>query len=175
MKIAVSQWRKEACLDYPSIASARKAAALVFAFVAAAAAAAPPVLPPRPVTDSYFGKEVSDPYRFMEDIAAPDVSAWAKAQSEYTRGLLDAVPGRATLLKRLAELDGSVKARINNIRRLPGGVYFYEKRGANDNQYKLYVRSGLKGAERLLVDPEALTRATGSPQMRQCTMQRGLR
>ena len=150
-------------MDYPSIASARKAAGLVFAFVTAAAAAAPPVLPPRPVTDSYFGKEVSDPYRFMEDIAAPDVSAWAKAQSEYTRGLLDAVPGRAVLLKRLAELDGSVQARINNIRRLPGGVYFYEKRGANDNQYKLYVRSGLKGAERLLVDPEALTRATGSP------------
>lgn len=46
---------------------------------------------------------------------------------------------------------------------MPGDLYFYEKRGASDNQFKVYVRYGLQGADRLLIDPEALTTASGSP------------
>ena len=139
--------------------------AIALALVAAATAvhAGPPVAAVRPVSDAYFGKSVSDPYRYMEDVALPEVQLWARAQSDATRGVLDSIPGRARLLARIEELEASVQARVSSVRRLPGELYFYEKRGASDNQFKLFVRRGLDGAETLLVDPEALTRATGSP------------
>ncbi|HEY2558139.1 MAG TPA: prolyl oligopeptidase family serine peptidase [Caldimonas sp.] len=127
------------------------------------AAASLPVAETRPVTDTYFGKTITDPYRYMEDLALPEVQRWARAQNDATRALLDAIPARAKLLARIEELEGSVQARISAVHRLPGELYFYEKRGANDNQFKLFMRRGLKGQEVLLVDPEALTQATGSP------------
>jgi prolyl oligopeptidase len=67
------------------------------------------------------------------------------------------------LLARISELEASVQARVASLQRLPGDLYFYEKRGATDNQFKLYVRHGLKGKEKLLVDPEALTHAGATP------------
>ena len=143
-------------LIVPMLAAAMATAPLL-------AAAAAPAAAVRPVTDTYFGKAISDPYRYMEDVSLPEVQQWAKAQSEATRATLDAIPGRARLLARIQELEGSVQARVNTVRRLPGELYFYEKRGASDNQFKLYLRHGLKGEETLLVDPEALAKATGSP------------
>ena len=128
-----------------------------------AAVAAPPVAAVRPVTDTYYGTAVVDPYRWMEDAAAPEVQQWARAQSDYTRSVFDTIPGRAPLLARIAELEASVQARVNTVRRLPRDLYFYEQRGATENQFKLYVRRGLKGPARLLVDPEALARAKGVP------------
>ncbi|HEY9066603.1 MAG TPA: prolyl oligopeptidase family serine peptidase [Burkholderiaceae bacterium] len=126
-----------------------------------AASAAAPV---KPASDTYFGTTLTDPYRYMEDLSSPDVQAWAKAQAAETRTVLDALPGRTKLLARIAELEASVQARVVNVKRLPGDLYFYEKRGANDNQYKLFMRRGLHGEEHLLVDPEALAKKTGSPQ-----------
>ena len=141
--------------------------ALASGFVGVQAAPAAPVLPPsapvKTVTDTYFGGTIKDPYRYMEDLAAPEVQQWAHAQADATRAALDALPGRAALLARIAELDASVPARVVSIRRLPNGLVFYEKRGAGDNQFKLLVRQGMGGAERVLVDPEALAKATGSP------------
>jgi prolyl oligopeptidase len=128
-----------------------------------AQAAPPPVAQVRPVTETFFGTTVTDPYRYMEDLASPEVQNWAKAQSESARAALDAIPGRAPLLKRIAELEASVPARIADVKLLPGGVYFYEKRDADANQFKIYMRRGLNGAEKLLVDPEAQTKATGTP------------
>ena len=54
-------------------------------------------------------------------------------------------------------------ARVSGATRVPGGLWFYEKRGASDNQFKLYMRRGLTGTDTLLVDPEALEKSTGKP------------
>lgn len=137
--------------------------ALAIATAAFPLRAAPPVAAVKPVVDSYFGKAVSDPYRYMEDVSLPEVQQWAKAQSEATRDVLDGIPARARLLARIQELEASVEARVSTVLRLPGDLWFYEKRGAADNQFKLFVRRGLKGQDTLLVDPEALTKASGSP------------
>jgi prolyl oligopeptidase len=137
---------------------------LFFSLAASIALAAPPVAPAQPVTDTYFGITLTDPYRYMEDLSSPEVQQWAKAQADDTRALLDSLPGRLKLLARIGELEASVQSRVVNVKRLPNDVYFYEKRGANDNQFKLYTRRGLNGAERLLIDPEALTKKGGPPQ-----------
>lgn len=133
------------------------------ATLAQAATTAPPVAPVKAVTDDYFGTSVTDTYRYMEDLSAPDVQQWAKGQADHARSVLDAIPGRAPLLARIRELDDSVKERVQFVALAGGGRVFYEKRGADDNQLKLYVRDGYAGAERLLVDPDALAKADGSP------------
>ncbi len=129
--------------------------------LAQAATTAPPVAPVRAASDTYFGTTVTDSYRYMEDLSAADVQQWAKGQADYARAQLDAIAGRAPLLARIRELEDSVKERVTSVALAGGGRVFYEKRVADANQYKLYVRDGFKGAERLLVDPDALAVASG--------------
>ena len=66
---------------------------------------APPVTPKREVTDDYFGTKIVDSYRWLEDLKSTEVSAWMKAQNDYTRSVLDQIPGRDKLRARIAELD----------------------------------------------------------------------
>jgi len=117
---------------------------------------APPNAPVRPVIDTYYGVKVVDPYRYLESFADPEVAAWLKAQNDYTRVVLASLPGRQTLLKRVAELDESAGADIGRAQRLPGDVYVYTKLIAGEDNYRLYIRNGLNGKERLLLDPETV-------------------
>src|SRR6185312_8677038 len=80
--------------------------ALAAGLAAPAFAAAPgqPVAPVRPHTDTYFGTPVVDDYRYMENLDDPEVKAWMRAQADFTRGQLEALPGRAPLLARVHAL-----------------------------------------------------------------------
>src|ERR1700694_4139873 len=141
---------------------ARVAALVVVAAmsVAARAQGRPPVAPIRDVTDTYFGVAVPDPYRYLEDTKNAEVAAWMKAQADYTRNALDRIRGRAPLLRRIAELGDAVPARVATVQ-ISNGQYYYLKRLANQDVPKLYVRAGLAGKERLLVDPENVKAAAG--------------
>jgi prolyl oligopeptidase len=123
----------------------------------------PPLFAAGSSTDTYFGTTVADPYRALEDVKDAKVQAWMKAQGEFARARLDAIPGRAEIAKRVQMYDDAVAARVTSVERRPGDLYFYERRGATDDQFKLYVRRGLEGTERLLVDPEQLYNLTGTP------------
>jgi prolyl oligopeptidase len=118
-------------------------------------APAPPNTPTRAVTDSYFGMNIDDPYRWLEDLKSPEVSAWMKAQNDYTHAVLGRIPGRDKLRARIAELDNA-GVQVNGLQSF-GGRLFYLKRTPGDDNRKLYVRDGAGGAERLLINPEALT------------------
>ena len=117
----------------------------------------------RIVQDSFYGTTVDDPYRYFEDVKNPEVAAWMKAHSDSAHGTLKRIAGRDALLAELLKYDAAVSARIAAPNRLPGDLWFYEKRGPEDDQFKLYVRRGLEGREALLVDPEAIARRTGKP------------
>jgi prolyl oligopeptidase len=77
--------------------------------------------------------------------------------------MLGRIAGRDALRDKLLKLDASAPARVTDAARVRGGLVFYERRGIKDDQFKLYVRAGLKGKERLLFDPETLHKATGKP------------
>ena len=124
--------------------------------------AAPPTAPVRPVTDDYHGRKVIDPYRYMEDLKDAEVQAWFKGQNEYTRAVLASIPGRAELLARIKTLDEAAPASVSDLRRLPSGRLFYQKRLASEDVAKLYTRAGLDGKERLLVDPTKLAAPAGA-------------
>jgi len=123
----------------------------------------PPVATIENVTNVYYGTAVVDPYQYMEDLSNSNVVAWVKAQNDYTHFLLDRIPGRAALLARIQVLDNAVTARVEDVRRMPDGRYFYLKRLPQDNTFKLYVRQGLAGTETLLFDPEKFAKAAGKP------------
>ncbi|HET6250127.1 MAG TPA: prolyl oligopeptidase family serine peptidase [Tepidisphaeraceae bacterium] len=122
----------------------------------------PPVAPVQPVVDDYFGVKVTDPYRYMENLEDPPVAAWFKGQNDYARDTLHRIHGRAELLARIKELGASAPARVFDIHRMPGGRYFYEKRLASEDVARLYMRDGLDGAEKLIVDPGKYPAPVGS-------------
>jgi len=122
---------------------------------------APPVAPVKVVTEDYYGTKVADPYRYMEDLKAPEVQAWFKAQNDYTRAVLARIPGRTALLARIKELDEGAPAVIGYVHILPGDRVFYTKRLASEEVTRLYVREGWNGTEKLLLDPTKFETAGG--------------
>jgi prolyl oligopeptidase len=136
------------------VAVAAAAAVLAGTTLARAALPPPPEAKRVPVTDTYFGTAVVDPYRWMES-GGPDLQAFLKAQNDRTRKVLDAIPGRTALAKRLLELSETSNVSADVVSR--HGAYFYEKLPPGANSMKLYVRSGIGGAERVLVDPDKLS------------------
>lgn len=114
-----------------------------------------PVAKVQPVTDTYFGEAIVDRYRWMENDKDPDWLPFLKQQNAHARGVLDALPKRDVLLKRIEQLSGDVAApaRVQTA----GQLTFYQQRPAGANNFKLFVRDGRKpGKDRVLVDPTKL-------------------
>lgn len=114
----------------------------------------PPVAPREPVSETFFGRRVTDPYRWMENAKDPRWEPFMRGQDAYARQVLDAIPGRNRLRARVAQLSGgsTVVAGV----RAAGSNVFYEVRPAGADSFKLAVRAGLRGAERILIDPTAM-------------------
>jgi prolyl oligopeptidase len=119
----------------------------------AAAPGAPPKAQAKPIVDIYHGTKVTDNYRWLEDGNSPETQKWVADEMAYTRALLDPLPGRDAIHKRLTELlsIGSITAPM-----IAGKHYFYTKREGMQNQPVLYVRDGLNGPDRVLVDANQL-------------------
>jgi prolyl oligopeptidase len=134
----------------------------------AALAGGPPATPVRDVIDDYFGVKISDPYRWLEDLKSPEVQAWFQAQGKYADGYLMGLPSRAGFRSAIEKYVNSEPANISDVVREPAGdsvqlLYFFIKTLPTDNTGKLYVRQGLHGTDRLLVDTDKFTGAKGEP------------
>ncbi|HUF46395.1 MAG TPA: prolyl oligopeptidase family serine peptidase [Vicinamibacterales bacterium] len=126
------------------------------------AGATPPETRSTPVADALHGREVVDPYRWLEGDntdpvrmgrVTPDVAAWTDAQNDYTRGILDQWPGRSALeaaMRPLMEV-GAVTAPSMRASR-----YFYSRREGAENQPRIFWREGHAGEDRLLIDPATI-------------------
>ena len=115
-----------------------------------------PVARVEPVSDTYFGETLVDPYRWMENAKDPDWLPYMTGQGAHARAVLEALPGRAALLARIQKLSGD-SAAIGEFSRA-GHRLFYQQRPAGANNFKLFVREGdlRHGHDRLLVDPTTL-------------------
>jgi len=119
----------------------------------AASASGPPLAAPKPVEENIQGHKITDSYRWLENANAPDTQQWVSDELSYTRSLLDPLPDRDQLHRRLAELlsVGTISAP-----QLGDKYYFYTKREGTQNQPVLLVREGVNGSDRILVDVNAL-------------------
>ncbi|HYE61358.1 MAG TPA: prolyl oligopeptidase family serine peptidase [Phycisphaerales bacterium] len=141
----------------------RPCAVLAPAFVltlTAAVFAGPPETRKDPVTETIHGQTFTDDYRWLEgDNSDPakmgritdEVAKWTDEQNAYTRSVLDNLPGRAELIAKLTPLMevGSVSAPD-----MKGNRYFYFKREGNENQPSFFVREGITGTPKLLLNPK---------------------
>ena len=114
--------------------------------------AKPPVAPVQTVFDTYFGQKVEDPYRYMENQKDPAVIAWMKAQADYTRAVLDSMPGRKEFAARMQTYMNAAEFTVSDVQ-LAGKFTFFRKRKQGQNMAALYVREGTDPRERLLFDP----------------------
>lgn len=113
-----------------------------------------PKTPKRPVTDTYFGKTVVDNYRWLEDMNNPETKDWFKAQGDYTKSVLDQIPGRDKLIETFVAYDKLLAVRYGEIKKR-GNTYFYRKTLPSEKAGRLFMRTGKTGAETLLFDPAA--------------------
>src|ERR1700678_4585920 len=112
-------------------------------------AAVDSAVPPPPVAridvvhDTYFGETLSDPYRWMENDKDPDWLPFLKAENDHARAVLDALPARAALLKRIQQLSGDT-VTTSRVQRA-GGLTFFTQRPLGADNFKLFVRQGPPG------------------------------
>src|SRR3974390_864028 len=106
------------------------------------------------VSDTYFGKTYSDPYRWLENLQDKDVEAWFKAQAELTDSLLRKIPSRDLLAEEWMALDKIKPVSYSSIICRNGRV-FYKKTLGGENLGKLFLRAGWTEAEAELFDPAA--------------------
>ncbi|HVH84128.1 MAG TPA: hypothetical protein VM713_07425, partial [Steroidobacteraceae bacterium] len=105
------------------------------------------------VSDNFFGTHVEDPYRWLEDLSSPAVVQWVAAQNAVSQPLLEELPQRAWLKKRLAELWNYERYELPVKR---GAHYFFLHNDGRQNQSVLYVSEQLDSQGRVLFDPNTV-------------------
>lgn len=118
----------------------------------------PPPTQQRPVTDVMHGEPIVDPYRWLEgDEKAEltdEVDTWTTAQNDYTRSVLDNLPGRDKLEARLTEL---MQVGYVGAPKMRGNLYFNTEREGDQDHGVVYVREGHDGEKRVLLDVNTLS------------------
>ena len=118
------------------------------------APAGPPVARIEPVSETLWGETIVDPYRWMEN---PKDAEW----EPFMRGKASTRAGCSTR-SRDARRCASASPRCRATRAITvagadrRGRVFYQMRPGGADSFKLYVRDGLGGEERLLIDPSAI-------------------
>src|SRR5215469_2244527 len=119
----------------------------------------PPEVQQQIVEENLHGVTIRDPYRYLEDSNNPETQRYAAEELAYTRKVLDPLPGRGELHARLQQLMNTGQVGIAQVgQRAPKAqnYYFYTRRDEGQNQPVLYVREGLAGKDRVLVDVNAM-------------------
>jgi len=110
------------------------------------------------VSDDYHGGRVNDPYRWLEDADAAETRRFVEEQNAHTRSVLEDVPRRDELRRRIEQLLTIGRVASPRVGR---NRYFYERRDGRQNQAVVYVRDGSKGqglqnSDRALIDVNEL-------------------
>jgi prolyl oligopeptidase len=107
-----------------------------------------------PLVEEKFGQKVADPYRWLENDVRTDreVEDWVAAENRATDSYLATLPGRQILKDRMKALFNYERYSVP---RKASSLYFYARNSGLQNQSPLYVREGLGGKARLLIDPNS--------------------
>lgn len=104
--------------------------------------------------DQYFGHNVADPYRWLEDDMSEETGAWVVAQNVVTQNYLTQIPYREQIEARLTQLWDYPKISAP----FKKGDHFYVfKNDGLQNQSVAYIMETLEGEERVILDPNKLS------------------
>jgi prolyl oligopeptidase len=104
------------------------------------------------IVENQFGVPVADRYRWLENDVREDkkVAAWVAQQNALTDSYLATLPDRPHFMQRLRELYNFERFGVPE---KAGNRYFYTRNTGLQNQSVLYVREGVNGTPRMLIDP----------------------
>jgi prolyl oligopeptidase len=105
------------------------------------------------VTDTYFGTQIPDKYRWLEDDRSAETGAWVDAQNQVTFSYLDKIPFRTKIRERLSSLWNFEK--YTTPFREGAYTYFYKNNGLQ-NQYVLWRKKDGQDAE-VFLDPNTFS------------------
>lgn len=115
----------------------------------------PPKVRIERVTEELHGHKISDPFRWLEEAGSQETRDFTEAQNAYTEAVLSSVStvDRAALRQQVEELltTGRVEPP-----KAGGNFFFYLRRDGRQNQPVLYVREGVHGEDRVLLDVNTL-------------------
>ena len=115
-----------------------------------------PAAPSDSTTDTYFGHEVADPYRPLENDTSAETMAWVEKERALTEDYFSKIPFRGDIRKRLTALNDYVKQGLP-WKGNDGRYYFFRNEGLK-NQSVLYRTDDLKsGKEEVFLDPNTLS------------------
>lgn len=104
--------------------------------------------------DTYFGTQVADPYRWLENDTSQATAAWVEAENKVTSDYLLKIPFRSALKQRLTNLANYEKIGVPFKK---NGKYYFYKNDGLQNQNVLYVQDALDGEPRMVLDPNKLS------------------
>ncbi len=106
------------------------------------------------VVETQFGEAIGDPYRWLEnDVRVdPAVADWVARQNTVSQPYLAGLPQRAQFKDRIRALTNYERFGLP---KRAGRHYFYTRNSGLQNQPQLFVRRGLSGKPRLLIDPNS--------------------
>jgi len=113
-----------------------------------------PVTEKDQTVDTYFGRDVADPYRWLEDDTSKATGAWVEAENKVTLEYLSKIPFRDWLKQRLTELMDYERIGMPIKKK---GKYYFTKNDGLQNQSVLFVKESLDGTSKIVLDPNQLS------------------
>ncbi len=104
--------------------------------------------------DTYFGTQVADPYRWLENDRSEETKKWVITENKLTQDYLNKIPFRQKIVDRLKKLWNYEKFSAPFKK---AGRYFFYKNDGLQNQSVLYYQNGLKDSAKVLIDPNKLS------------------
>jgi prolyl oligopeptidase len=113
----------------------------------------PPFTPTEPVSETLHGRTIIDPFRWLEDQDSPRTRKWLEDQTSYARAYFDNLPNRDRIRLRIRQF--LAVESYDSLQKV-GSRYFFRKRLPEQEQPGIYMREGVDGEDRLLLDPASM-------------------
>ena len=106
--------------------------------------------------DNYFGAEIADPYRWLENDTAPEVMEWVTKQNEVTFNYLNQIPFREEIKTRLTEIWNYEKFSAPF---KEGDYWYFGKNNGLQNQSVIYRTKDIENVSNaeVFLDPNKLS------------------
>lgn len=106
------------------------------------------------VIDIYHGKEINDPYRWLEDDYSEDTKSWVAKQNKYTDEYLNRIPFKNKIEKKLMS---NWNYPTESMPIIKNEVEYYYGNNGLQNQAILYKRNKNQKISTVLIDPNKLS------------------
>lgn len=104
--------------------------------------------------ENYFGTEVSDPYRWLEDDNSEQTAEWVESENTVTNAYLDNIDFREEVKARLTALEDYEKVSAPFKQ---GDFYYFYKNDGLQNQSVLYRKVSLDADPEVFLDPNTFS------------------